>query len=108
MQGDQVAHDTQAKPGATRDPCRAAVHLSESFEYRVAMLRSDAGAAVGDLDHQVVAVSASGTADPALVRGEFEGVRQQVQHNAPQMGRIDDGLDQIRSINDELDTAVGG
>ena len=91
-QGDQLAADRQAQPGAAEASGDAAVGLGEGREQAFQLLALDPHAAVGDREFKAHLLRAAGEpahADPdAALRGELDGVADQVDQDLAQAQRV--------------------
>jgi len=80
MQLYELPRQRQAKPGALHLLGRRS-HLPELLEDRLLVLRRDADAGVADRDLDGPVHGPAPDVDPAAIRGELDGVRQQVQEH---------------------------
>ena len=106
QQGREVPHDRQTKAGAGVATRRLALELLESIEDGLSLVRRDPRAAVADLELNALTGLAQRRADTAASRREFEGIRQQVQHDAVQLGRVRVDKEPGPHVNDKRDALL--
>lgn len=88
MKLNQVAHDRQAQAQAAVLARDRRILLAETVEHVRQEPGLDADAAVGDLDHGVLARAREPHPDRAARRRELDGVGQQVPHTLLQAARV--------------------
>src|SRR6266404_5096723 len=112
VQLDQLFHDRQSESDSCLFPGRGAVELPETLEHRFAIGGVDARAAVGDGDPDATVLAVrSGLGRelepyPTAGRGEFERIRQQVQHDMLDLVRIELGAQRLGRKHRIADVAV--
>src|SRR5439155_11077932 len=79
---DQALADRQPEAGAAVEACRASVGLAERLQGPLQLLGAHADAVVLDFEGEPAGrVERGADIDPAAVMREFDGVRQQVEHD---------------------------
>ena len=85
---DEMPHDRKAETQSAMRPSGAGVGLTESFEHVRQEFGGDANAVVGDADLDGVSDRLDRDFDPAALRREPHGVRQEVAHNLLKPARV--------------------
>ena len=106
----ELARQRKPEPRSFEPLYEAVVDLAEGFERALDLLGRHADAGIGDRDAQArIFVQLGGERDPALRRGELDGVREEIEGDLPQPFLIsDDGYGTRGEADRQIDLFVLG
>ena len=107
MELDELARERQSEPGALG--LLPVARLLELLEDRFELLGSDPGAGVDDGDLHVSVSGAGRDVDPAVGRGELDGVGEEVEDDLADAALVGRDRDLVGGgAEAELDAAAAG